>query len=71
MENPAFTGVSLSDIRVIMSIMHILVEELPCQALTGCIPALEYLLSGLRGCMWLHHVLSSIKWHHYPRTLAL
>jgi hypothetical protein len=30
MENPTFIGASLSDIRVIMAIMHVLVVELPC-----------------------------------------
>jgi hypothetical protein len=35
MEKPAFTRVNLSDVRVIMMIMCVLVEELLCQAVTG------------------------------------
>jgi hypothetical protein len=35
MENIAFICASLSDVRVIMVIMHVLVEELPCQAVKG------------------------------------
>jgi hypothetical protein len=30
MENPAFTGSNLSDVIVIMAIMHVLVHELLC-----------------------------------------
>jgi hypothetical protein len=44
MENPAFTEASLSDVKVIMTIMHVLMEELLCQAVTGRIPILECLL---------------------------
>jgi hypothetical protein len=32
MENPALIGESLSDVRVIMVIMRVLMEELPFQA---------------------------------------
>jgi hypothetical protein len=32
MENPTFIGVSLSDVRVIMTSMCLLMVELPCQA---------------------------------------
>jgi hypothetical protein len=32
MENPVLIGESLSDARVIMVIMHVLMEELPFQA---------------------------------------
>jgi hypothetical protein len=35
MEKPAFTRVNLSDVRVIMMIMCVLVEKLLCQAVTG------------------------------------
>jgi hypothetical protein len=41
MEKPAFTRANLSDIRVIMTIMRVLVEELLCQVVTGRIPVLE------------------------------
>jgi hypothetical protein len=30
MENPAFTRTGLSDVRVIVAIVRVLVEELPC-----------------------------------------
>jgi hypothetical protein len=35
MENPTLIGVSLSDVRVTMVIMHVLVVELQCQAVMG------------------------------------
>jgi hypothetical protein len=35
MENLAFSGASLSDVRVIIAIIPILVVELLCQAVTG------------------------------------
>jgi hypothetical protein len=41
---------SLSDVRVIMTFMHVLKVESLCQAAMGQIPALECLLSGARGC---------------------
>jgi hypothetical protein len=44
---------TLSDVRVIMVIMHVLMVELLCQAVTGQIPALECLLAGVRGCLLL------------------
>jgi hypothetical protein len=50
MENPAFIEVSLSDVRVIMAIMLVLVVELLCQAVMGQLQVLECLLPGLRGC---------------------
>jgi hypothetical protein len=34
MEKPTFTRVNLSDVRVIMTIMHVLMEELLCQVMT-------------------------------------
>jgi hypothetical protein len=61
MENPAFTKASLSDVKVIMTIMHVLVVELLCQAITGRIPILKCLLSGARGHLWLRSVMSGIK----------
>jgi hypothetical protein len=71
MENPAFTRASLSNVRDIMMIIHVLVEELLCQTVMGRIPTLECLLSGTRGRLWLRPILPSIKWHLYPRTLTL
>jgi hypothetical protein len=38
---------------------------------TGQIPVLECLFSGTRGHLGLCLVLSSIKWSHYSRILAL
>jgi hypothetical protein len=35
MENPVFVGASISDVRVIMTIMRVLMVELPCQAVMG------------------------------------
>jgi hypothetical protein len=35
MEKPAFTRVNLSDVRVIMTIMRALVEEMLYQVVTG------------------------------------
>jgi hypothetical protein len=53
--------VSLFDVRVNMTIMRVLVEELLCQAVMGQIPALECLLLGACGRLWLCLVLSGIK----------
>jgi hypothetical protein len=61
MENPTFTWVSLSDVRVIMEIMHVLMEELLCQVVMGHAPVLECLLSSARGRLWLRRVMSDIK----------
>jgi hypothetical protein len=52
---------SLSHVRVIMMIMCILMMELLCQVVTGRIAALECLLLGMCGCLWLCLILSSIK----------
>jgi hypothetical protein len=54
-----------------MMIMRIFVVELLCEAVMGWIPALECLLPGTRGCMWLCLVLSGIKWPRYMRIPAL
>jgi hypothetical protein len=43
LENLAFTE---SDVRVIMSIIRVLIEELLCKAVTGQILVLEFMLSG-------------------------
>jgi hypothetical protein len=51
MEKPALIDVSLSDVSVIMAIMRVPLEELLCQAATGHIPILKYMLSGARGCL--------------------
>jgi hypothetical protein len=49
MENPTYIGVSLSDVRVTMVIMCVLIMELLCQAVTGQFPVLECLLLGMCG----------------------
>jgi hypothetical protein len=51
MEKFAFTMACLSDVRVIMAIMHVLVVELRHQATTGRILALECLVLGARECL--------------------
>jgi hypothetical protein len=61
----------LIDVRVVMMIIRVLVMELLCQAVTGQIAALEYLLLGTRGHKWPCLVLSGIKWPCYLRTLTL
>jgi hypothetical protein len=48
-EAPAFIRVSLSDVRVIMMIMRVLMVKLLCQAVMGRISVLEYLLLDARG----------------------
>jgi hypothetical protein len=68
MEKPTFTRASLSDVRVIMAIMHIFVGELLYQAVIGRIPVLECMLSGVCGHLWLHSIMSSMKWHCFSRT---
>jgi hypothetical protein len=70
MEKLAFTRVNLSDVRVIMVIMRVLVEELLCQTVMGCIPVLECLLPGVHGCLWLHHFLAGIKCCCFPMSGA-
>jgi hypothetical protein len=60
-ENPAIIVVSLSDVRVAMVIMSVLVVELLCQAAMGWVPVLESLLPGTRGCLWLRLVMPGIK----------
>jgi hypothetical protein len=68
LENSAYLGVSLCDVRVTIAIMCVLVEELPCQALMGQNLVLECLLSGMRGWWRLRLVSPGIKWHRYSRT---
>jgi hypothetical protein len=61
MENSAFIVASLSDIRVIMVIMRILMVELLYQVVMGCILVLECLLSGVHGYHRPCPVLSGMK----------
>jgi hypothetical protein len=55
MEKSAFTRMNLSDVRMIIAIMHVLVKELLCQAVNGWILVLECLLSSASGQLWLCH----------------
>jgi hypothetical protein len=61
MENRTLIGVSLSDVRVVMVIVWVLVVELLCQAVMGCIPVLECLLPSACERLWLHLFLPGIK----------
>jgi hypothetical protein len=67
-EKPAFTEVSLSDLRVIMMIMCVFVEELLCQAVMGQILVLKYLLSGMRGHLWPCPIMPDTKYCCFLRT---
>jgi hypothetical protein len=67
MVKPAFIWADLSDVKVIMAIMRVLVEELLCQTVMGWTPILEYLLSGACGCLWLRLIMPGIKCHRFPR----
>jgi hypothetical protein len=57
----ALIGVSLSDVRVIMMIMRVLMVKLLCQVVMGWVPVLECLLPDTRGCQRIHPFLSGIK----------
>jgi hypothetical protein len=62
---------SLSDVRVIIAVMCVLMVEMLCQVVMEQIPVLECLLPGTRGRMWSCLVLCDIKWHRYLRIPAL
>jgi hypothetical protein len=68
---PCAYRASLSNVKVIMMIIRVLMVELLCQAVIGQIPTLECKLPGTGGCLLFHLILSGIKWPRYPRTLAL
>jgi hypothetical protein len=59
MENPAFIGASLSDVKVIMMIMCIFVVKLLCLAVTGWVPLLQCLLHGTHGLQRLRLIMSA------------
>jgi hypothetical protein len=67
MEKPAFTRVSLSNVRVIMMIMCVPVVELICQAVMKWIPVLKYLLCGACGHLWPRPIVPCIKCHRFLR----
>jgi hypothetical protein len=64
MEKSAFPRVNLSDVRVIMATMRVFMVKSLCQSVMGWVLVLECLLLGTR----LRLVMSSIKWHCYPRS---
>jgi hypothetical protein len=55
MEKPTFIRANLSNVRVIMVIMRVLVEELLCQAVMGHVLGLKCLFVM---CTWVHVVTS-------------
>jgi hypothetical protein len=61
MRSSAPIGVTLSDVRMIMVIIRVLVVELLCQTMTGQILVLKCLLLGMRRCQRLCLVLSNIE----------
>jgi hypothetical protein len=71
MDNPTFIAVRLSDVRVIMTIMHVLVVDLPGQAVMDGFKYSSACLPGARGCLQAGLVWSSIKWLCYPKTPTL
>jgi hypothetical protein len=60
MENPVFTRANLFDVKVIMAIMHVLMEELLCQPVMGWVLVLECLF--IR-CVWVPVVMFYHAWH--------
>jgi hypothetical protein len=68
MKMPAFIRVNLSDVRVIMMIMRVSVVELLCQAATGRLLVLKYLLLGVCGRLWQCVVMPDIKCHCFLRS---
>jgi hypothetical protein len=61
MGKPTLTRASLSNVRVIMAIMCVPVEELLCQAVMDRFQYSSACLSGARGRLWLHPAMPSIK----------
>jgi hypothetical protein len=68
MGKPTPIGGFLSDVRVIMMIMRILMAMSLCQAALGQVPVLECLLPGARECLWLRPVMPDIKWRCFLRA---
>jgi hypothetical protein len=67
MAKHAFIWVGLSNVKVNMMVMRVPVLELLCQAATGWIPVLKYLLSCAPERLWSCHVVSCIKYRRFPR----
>jgi hypothetical protein len=70
-ENPAFTGVTLSNVRVIMVIMRVPMVELLCHAVMEQVLVLEYLLPSMCEHQMSGPVMSGIKLPCSPRAPAL
>jgi hypothetical protein len=68
MKKLTFIRVNLSNVRVIIAVMRVPVEELLCQAVIGWIPVLKHLLSNARGCLWPYPIVQGIKGRCFPRT---
>jgi hypothetical protein len=61
MEKPTFTRASLSNVRVIIMIMHVPVVQRLCQTVIGWIPVLKCLLSSACGCLCPCPIVPGIK----------
>jgi hypothetical protein len=68
MGNLASIEGSLSEVKVIMRIMRVLIVKSICQAAMGRVPILECLLQGARGRPWLRPVMPDVKGRCSPRT---
>jgi hypothetical protein len=68
MGKPAPIRGSLSDVRVTVMIMRVLIVKSLCQVAMSPVPELECMLPGASGCMWLRLVIPSTKWHCFLRT---
>jgi hypothetical protein len=53
-----------------MTIMRVSLVESLCQTTLGWIPALEYMLLGALGLLWLRLIASDSKWHRFLRPGA-
>jgi hypothetical protein len=63
MQKPTFSRACLSNIRVIMAIIHVPLVELLCQMVMGQNPALKYVLSGMCGQLWPCPIMPGNKSH--------
>jgi hypothetical protein len=67
MEKFVFTRANLSNVRVIIAIMCVLMNDLLCQVVMEHVSILTCLLSSARGRLWLRSVMPNIKWCRFPR----
>jgi hypothetical protein len=67
MEKLTFTRACLSYVRDITPIMCVPLVKSLCQTAMGWIPALEYMLSAVRGFLWPRLISSGNKCHRFPR----